>query len=1631
MAEELSNTLEAGTYELLRSRIVATADQLKSQVNKLNDERKSVFGTIETKVLASERITTNNNCIPWDMFSFGSKFLFGYNVHVGLRSEVKIEDVFSFYEYQSDHTFHELKLNTIITDKVFLDDFQKLYKYYKNTQFLRFTSVGPFFHMVFRIGKDVNDVKTFKWQIQEEELIYIDNRSDHEYKFPAQYEFEWKKTRREDYRDGLHPHVSIEDRVFVECVGGDLTIKVEDNTDDGQGIYREDVANSQQTLDDAEFNYAVVGNLILIKAKPYQEADRYLVFNEKLKEVKRIDTLSESGILLPDNHGLIFSNGYYLQSGEFKLFDLNLKDMLFERRITSLNGEDFIYVFYNREKGVYLLLNYNIISQKVENPIVCHGFTTFENGEMCVFKADEEPKKHHAIQIWQTPFTGVNFQAEEKSDSFLQKIGNKEVVRAMAECQDIINLINREEIYGDLYIDIIKKATDTIDTYHWLNTKNYDLDAPLKEIRSVAESAVDEYEKVQKIRETSAKRLGELAELQSQALKKSRASFGKITAYVSLLSEIRSVRGEVISAKDLRYIDQEKLSSFDADLSEAADNVSESCVRFLAQDHALKPFQEKIVEFETKIDKIKKVIDANELLKSGEQIAKELDLLIETVSNLKITDATQTTAIIEGISDIYGSYNQVKNKLANIRKSLLEAEGKAEFNATIKLLEQSVTNYLDICDTPAQCEEYLTKLIVQVEELEGKFSEFEEFIDLISQKREEVYNAFESKKLYLTEQRNKKANQLFQAAERVLSAIRNKSGTLKSKQDINGYFASDLMVEKIRSISNQLVSMGETVKSDDLTSQLKTIKEDVLRQLKDKQELFTAGDNIIQMGNHQFFTNNLTLDLSMVVKNKLPHYHLAGTDFFEVIKNEELAALSHLWDQSLISENREVYRAEYLSFSLFGLIVSAKAFFAEKTINLETYQLMSETEKLSFVQRQMATRFGEGYIKGVHEFDTILILNEIITLNQVAGVLKYGAEVRALAKFFWNSCVNDETKKLYERQVKAAALILSVFPSSREFEGIVNDLKNEIESQEAHFYDVKPDYLAVAQYLFDQLSEGDNFIISQGASECHQLFLKYLKQSKAVSKFQASLKSLNDTPPLAMRMIRQWLSAFIKEIDQPHFTNYADEVAALLFYGDYTEFNVKKVSLSKTLEGLKGSHNVIEDGKYNLHLNNFFKKLSGYTKVDALAFEQLAALKKRLSENYRNELRLHEFKPRVLSSFVRNKLIDTVYFPLIGNNLAKQIGTAGENKRTDLMGLLLLVSPPGYGKTTLMEYIASRLGVIFMKINGPAIGHEVTSLDPADAPNAASAEELQKLNLSFEMGNNVMIYLDDIQHCNPEFLQKFISMCDAQRKIEGVYKGKTKTYDFRGKKVCVVMAGNPYTESGDKFQIPDMLSNRADIYNLGDVIGDSGDAFKLSYIENCLTSNSILSRLVSRSLSDVRTVIKLAEQGSGEGLKFEVNHSAEELQEYVSVIKHLMRARDVVLAVNSQYIASAAMAEEYRVAPAFKLQGSYRDMNKLAEKILPMMNVAEVETIIQSHYENESQTLTSNAEANLLRFKQLTEVLSPKESDRWNYIIEVFSEKQKQLGHGQNAKLVESIDAIADNLRGILDKISENKPSKK
>ncbi|MCI5055259.1 MAG: AAA family ATPase, partial [Flavobacteriales bacterium] len=641
---------------------------------------------------------------------------------------------------------------------------------------------------------------------------------------------------------------------------------------------------------------------------------------------------------------------------------------------------------------------------------------------------------------------------------------------------------------------------------------------------------------------------------------------------------------------------------------------------------------------------------------------------------------------------------------------------------------------------------------------------------------------------------------------------------------------------------------------------------------------------------------------------------------------------------------------------------------------------------------------------------------------------------RACARFYWKYQLDQEEQQKIHARFKGIGEIIRLFPDTKMFDDLIEEIQNKIVlwNDNKRLFDLEGiDEAGV--YLIHEIATRDYFVLSHESAQLLDKFTSFLKKKKEWNAFSNSIKKLD--PIAQFKLIVKWLKAFIIDENVHDYWGLIEESAVQLMVGAIHEDHIIHVPMTLKLEGLLGTHDIIEGGNYQLNFHQFSNRLKQFERINVPMYAQYMKRKHQLTDDFKEELRLSEFMPKVMSSFVRNKLIDEVYLNVIGDNLAKQIGSAGENKRTDLMGMLLLISPPGYGKTTLMEYIANRLGIIFMKINGPAIGHQVTSLDPESANNSAAKEELEKLNLAFEMGDNVMIYLDDIQHCNPEFLQKFISLCDAQRKVEGVYKGRSKTYDLKGKKVCVVMAGNPYTESGEKFQIPDMLANRSDIYNLGDVIGDNETTFKLSYIENALTSNPILARLANKSFEDVYTFIQWAETGTKEGLDFEVSHSAEEANEYVNLLKKLLVVREVIYKVNQQYIYSAAQSDAYRTEPAFKLQGSYRNMNKIAEKLLPVMNEHELNTLILSHYENESQTLTNGAEANMLKFKELIGKLSGQELERWNTIKLKFQKNQQLKGFGESNSMgqmllkVEDVNASLGGIQQALTQAVQGRPA--
>jgi len=1627
--EETNNTapnegaqLDTGTYEIIRNRLITQSNELGRKLSSLNAKRKDVFGALQTALKTTERISTDNNCTAVDMVAVGDKFIFGYNVFLGLKTETNIVDVFSIYEFKDD-AFSKAP-QTILEVKEFVSDFKDLYKYYKKTQFIKFSVIGNALFMVFKTGNTDSDTKTFKWTIIDNTIVYAGNRSDHEFSYPSPKDYKWVKTTRDQQVKGEFSHISIEDKVFVETTGGDLTIKVENNTASGRGIYSEPVEIANQTLDDAEVYYCIVDNIILLKIKPYQEKDfRYIAYSRKVQQAVRVNSMKESCLFLPDSQGVIFPNGYFLQSGEYKLYDSEYSNFVFDTKIVSPNGEDYCFVYYKKDEGVYAVNSYNVIEQKMATPLYCNGYSFFENGEMLVFKTDADAKKHHAIQIWQTPFTGPDYEQDIKSDSFLFKLGNKELVKAISECTELIKLLKREDSYANLYVDIVKQATDVLDAYYWLSeTECESIDKTLSEVKNIATQAIEEFDKVTNIKKSTQKELQRVESLIDGLVHSiKRSSFMEVSEFVDLINETRKAKGETISLKSLRYIDEAKVAEFEKTLDEYNKELSEKCVSFLLQETALDSYRNQAEDLKTNLNEIVKVTEANKLEEEIAKLSESLELLIDIVNNLKIEDATQTTRIIDSVSEIFSKLNTLNASLKRKRKELLGSESKAEFTAQIKLISQGLVNYLDMSDTPEKCTEYMTKLMVQLEELEGKFADFDEFIEMISQKREEVYNGFESKKISINEARNKRAQALAQSAERILTAIQNRISRMKDPKEIQAYYASDIMIEKCRSVVEELIVLEETVRADEIQSKMKSIREDAIRQLKDKKDLFVDGENIITLGAHAFTVNTRKIDLSVVYKNEELYFHLLGTDFYEKITDPTINESKLVWSQDLVSETKNIYRAEYLAYELLEHSFSVKRNGNGDVADFKVLETMTEDELLVFVQKSMAVRYGEGYVKGVHDKDTVLILKALIEIISKAGLLKYSPETRACALMFWACFDNNGIKNKLYNQLKSIGNILQLFPDSREFDPIIKDLQNRILAFVEETKLFSPNNAEKAgEYLFYELIVDDVFVVDQLAQKLHTDFLAYLKKENATNIFKESIDRLAGQTTILYTIIRNWISSFVNEHPDERYSDYIDEAATLLFAKHFSKDRVQSVSYTRTIEGMQGAHNVLEDGKYELNYYTFIAKMNEFAAIRVPMFKAFQKKKQDLLAEFTEEIRLNEFKPRVLSSFVRNKLIDKVYLPLIGNNLAKQMGSAGENKRTDLMGMLLLISPPGYGKTTIMEYIANRLGLIFMKINGPAIGHEVTSVDPQEAPNATAREELMKLNLSFEMGNNVMIYIDDIQHCNPEFLQKFISLCDAQRKIEGVYKGKTKTYDFRGKKVCVVMAGNPYTESGDKFKIPDMLANRADIYNIGDILGDNADVFNLSYIENSLTSNVSLQKLASKEPKDLHPLLQLVQTGKKDGADFEANHTPDEVHEYVSVLKKLLKVRDIITVVNQAYIESAAQADEYRTEPPFKLQGSYRDMNKIAEKIMPIMNEQELDTVIESHYQSESQTLTTGAEANLLKFKELTGKLTPEDKERWAQIKQIFVKQQKLKGMGQDKQMglvAEELGLISTDFR--------------
>ena len=118
--QEKTASWDQSTFEALQNRLNGHTAQLRQALGHLDERRREAFGSTPTELVTTEHIISEHNCVPMDMVSVGHRFIFGFNVRFGLKTEVLLEDVFSIHHWNGE-TMVPDSLGLIVDD-LFLDD---------------------------------------------------------------------------------------------------------------------------------------------------------------------------------------------------------------------------------------------------------------------------------------------------------------------------------------------------------------------------------------------------------------------------------------------------------------------------------------------------------------------------------------------------------------------------------------------------------------------------------------------------------------------------------------------------------------------------------------------------------------------------------------------------------------------------------------------------------------------------------------------------------------------------------------------------------------------------------------------------------------------------------------------------------------------------------------------------------------------------------------------------------------------------------------------------------------------------------------------------------------------------------------------------------------------------------------------------------------------------------------------------------------------------------------------------------------------------------------------------------------------------------------------------------------------
>ncbi len=1555
------------TYDLLTVRLADVAKRLRQQATSLNEARAMVYTGNPVRLGEQDRLHTEALCLPRDAVSVNNLLLFGANVAQGLGAR-RVEDVLLLYrvEQKSETDWDFTRVDPSDPDWFLRDpsvqrDIGEILTYYSVARLVSLEVRADELLAVFAVGTSDDDVKVLRWSLRPgEPPMYIDAYGERDIHRANRFDFEWTTVGREHQVDGRWPHVALEGMLFVGVDKGTLEFRIDDAVTGGRAVLTERVAEADQSLSELKIGYARMGDVLLIRVHPYRElGERFYLYNQLSRTLDRADAIGRGCHQLPENHGVVFPGGFHLRSGETRIFATDAADYYIHASHKSPNGEDVLYAYHRPNSGEYLLLSYNMVSRTMEVPIECLGYALFGDGTIVCVRPSKEPQRIHTIAVYSSPFCATErYHPAVASDSFYGRVGNPELVLAIGECLSVARDAESVSFNAPVFEALVARTTRLIDSHAWLKEPDaLGLAQTVTELRKAAGSVLDEFAAVTVGKREAVTKLDVATTAVTDLAASADIDIRDADAYIAALDRTRRQLGELASLREVRYVDHDAVKGLETQTGAVLEKLSVKALDFLGHETALAPMVSALTNAEAKALAAPTSSGVVEQITVVESMGDRLVMLTEVVSGLDVADTTTTTAVLARLSDALAKRNNVRAGMDARLAELKKAESTSAFTAGISVLAQRTSAALLASADAAACDSALATLLAEVENLELRFGDVASFSEVLLARRQEISDAVLARRDALAADRTKRVDRLVVSAERVLATIEVRASKLPDRSAVDAFFASDGLALKVRRTMDELATIGEQGRASELMVAFDSAKDRARRGATDRSELMS--DGTVRIGKWNIGTNREPFELRLVPDEedgKGFQLRLAGTELRIGLPDERLGEYADLSEQIYPSETIEFSRALFLA--------------------LESAELGHTTSDA--IRSFASSRLEDGYEQGVHDVDAELIARAIRPALTAPGSWCDGVTRAVTSTWLRTSVVKSRDELM--RSLRA----VSALGSGRARESLANT------------YGPLLTEFAEAQGLGDTFDADDAIAL-------------LIETSGKFGLSRAGFDRGEDLVRWARDRNVELRTATLGELTSWAFDMHADEGMSRAAEGAWHALDplaaVIDAPAAVVVTGLRSSHATIVDGTLSIDVATASSRHRRYKRTALARFRDFQGARRTELAGWRSTLGIDRLRPKVLSSFVRNRLVDDVYMPLLGDNLARQLGLNGPSQ-----GLLLLISPPGYGKTTLIEYLVDLLGFALVKVNGPALGSQVTSLDPAAAPDATSAEELRRLNRAFAMATNVVCYLDDVQHVSPEFLQRFVPLCDATRRIEGVLEGTARTYDLSGRRFVMVMAGNPYTGAGASFQVPDMLANRADVHNLGDVVSGSLDAFAQSYIENACGAHEMLAPVIARGRADLGPLIRAAmgEQTRSEELQHP--YTGPELKRITSVLAHFVQVRDALMKVNSAYMRSATLDDGMRGEPPFLMQGSYRNMSRIAPRVVAEMTSQEVSALIRDHYLAESQTLAGAGAWNLAK---LAEVMGSTDEMELAKVADL-RERWRETTTGNDP-----LTAIAGALRGI------------